>query len=300
MSDLHIPEIPHDTPSPKKRLIFFTKLGLTVGALALVIGQADLDKILIYAKEINLFYALLGLIALNIGQMASGLRMRHYFAAAGLRLSVAFAVALYYVGMLFNLILPGGIGGDGYKAYYLKKKRGFSWKTSLRCIISGRGNGLLLLILYTLLACFFSQNVLEFDYAIPLLILAVIGLFPSYYILARYMLKESLMTQIIAGFYSAIAQGSVVVTVVLLLHALGHAFQTIDYVILFMISSIVSILPISIGGVGLREATFFYAAPLLALDAELGVTLSLLYFMINTLASMFGAIAFLYIDRIKK
>jgi uncharacterized membrane protein YbhN (UPF0104 family) len=62
------------------------------------------------------------------------------------------------------------------------------------------------------------------------------------------------------------------------------------YVLLFCIASVVSIMPITIGGVGLRELVFVYMAPLLGLDAEIGVALALLFFLTSLVVSMHGAV----------
>ena len=114
----------------------------------------------------------------------------------------------------------------------------------------------------------------------------------AYAVLARILLKETLRAQFGAAKYSVLVQGAVVVTALLLLESLGQSGRTVDYLVLFMISGIVSVLPVSIGGIGLRELTFFYGAGPLLLDPELGVTLSVLYFIINTLASLLGVVFF--------
>jgi uncharacterized membrane protein YbhN (UPF0104 family) len=300
MTELHIPEIPEAKKTAKKRAAFLIKLALTIGALWLVFSQIDLTKTLQYMNEPNWLLVAAALFMLNVGQLASSFRMQHYFAAAGLKLGAIFSIALYYTGMLLNLVLPSGIGGDGYKAYYLKKRYNFSWKTSIRCVISGRGSGLFALVLLTLIWGFFSTKVSELLlHKEVLLTVAIIGLFPCYYLLAKHMLKETLRTQSTAFLYSLIVQGSVIITVILLLDAMHYQGDKTDYIILFQIATIVSVLPISIGGVGLREASFTYLAPLFALEPELGVALSLVYFVVNAVASLLGAVGFLMLDKVE-
>jgi len=243
-------------------------------------------------KQANILYILLALLALNAGQMISGLRMRYYFGTAGLALSRRFAIALYYIGMLFSLVLPGGIGGDGYKVYFIQKTHDFPWKTALRLILSGRASGLLLLVVFTLILGLFSPPLNSWPYTFIVLILGLILVFPAYSLLALLLLKEPLAVQMGAAKYSAMVQGLVLLTAMALLHALGHTEHIIDYVMLFMVSSVVSVIPVSIGGAGLRELTFFYGAAWFGLDQELGVTLSILYFFVNILASLPGLVFF--------
>ncbi len=291
--------------SPKKsksKKIFITllKASIAMGLLYLVLSNVDLEKIATYIKDADILYLILALIILNIGQAVSAMRMRFYFSTRGLVLSRPFAISIYYIGMMFNLILPGGVGGDGYIAYYMQKKKQFSWKTSIRLMISGRGSGMLMLIVLTFLLAFLSPYIMEMPYAIFLTFAGIILVFPCYSFLAKKLLKENFKTQIRAGIYSLFVQTSVLITVILILKSIGYSENITEYLVLFMISGLVSVLPISIGGIGLREATFFYGAPFLLLDPDLGVTISIMYFTVNLVASLLGGTFFYYcISKIK-
>ncbi len=62
----------------------------------------------------------------------------------------------------------------------------------------------------------------------------------------------------------------------------------IDYGILFLISSVVSVIPISIGGVGLRELTFLYSSDYFPINAEVGILAAFLFFVITLISSSIG------------
>ena len=49
----------------------------------------------------------------------------------------------------------------------------------------------------------------------------------------------------------------------MIIMALGGDEQLMSYLLVFLISSIVAVLPISIGGMGVRELTFLYGAQIL-------------------------------------
>jgi len=282
---------------PKKKrankiLLSLLKLLLTAGMLWLVFTQADLQKIKSYAAKAEFLWLAIAFVVLNIGQIISSFRMRYYLASAGLKISRKLAISLYYAGMLFNLILPGGVSGDGYITWFIHKKMGFYWKTILLRLISGRGSGLLLLTVFALLLGFFSPSLAEIPYRWLLLSFALAGIFPAYSFLASFLLKEPVKIQIGAAKYSALVQGMSLLAAFFLLISIGHSGMEIDYLLLFLLSNIISILPISVGGVGLRELTFFYGSALFGLDAELGITISVLYFLVNTFASLFGVMFF--------
>jgi len=61
-----------------------------------------------------------------------------------------------------------------------------------------------------------------------------------------------------------------------------------SYMFIFLISSIVAVLPITIGGVGSREVTFMIGAQLLNLDINLSIALSFLFYIITAVVSFFG------------
>ena len=64
----------------------------------------------------------------------------------------------------------------------------------------------------------------------------------------------------------------------------------IDVLVLFLISSIVAVLPITIGGVGVRELTFLYGFNYLGMSANSGVAFSFLFFIITMLSSLIGVL----------
>lgn len=273
----------------KKRLAFFLKILFAILAIYIIVTKSDLKEVWHYIKSVPFYLILIAFVILNTGQIISAFRMRFYFAEAGLKLNKKFALVLYFVGNFFNLFLPGGIGGDGYKAYLIKKYHNLSIATNVRLILSNRASGLLLLILITIFMAFFSEGIKE---RIPYFAWVVIsfGLITaiSYSVIAKFFLKEKLSTQAKAAIYSFFVQIIVVITAYFLLLGVDTSGRIIDYLVLFMLSSIASVLPISIGGIGLREVAFVKAAPLLSLDAELGVAICVIYFFINSLSSFVG------------
>ena len=61
-----------------------------------------------------------------------------------------------------------------------------------------------------------------------------------------------------------------------------------EYLFLFLISSIVAMLPITIGGAGSREITFLFGSGILQLDENTSITLSLIFYFITLFTSFWG------------
>jgi uncharacterized membrane protein YbhN (UPF0104 family) len=70
--------------------------------------------------------------------------------------------------------------------------------------------------------------------------------------------------------------------------ALGIEEDKVAYLVIFLVSSIVSVLPLTIGGIGSREVTFFYGASLLGLDETISVGISVVFFLITAVVSLMG------------
>jgi len=70
--------------------------------------------------------------------------------------------------------------------------------------------------------------------------------------------------------------------------AIGGSGSEFEYLFIFLISSIVAMLPITIGGVGSREITFLYGSMLLGLDKNLSIAMSLMFYLITAFVSSWG------------
>lgn len=266
------------------------KLLLAVAAFYFVFSKTDIKLILNHMRDVNPL-ALVGSFAILIfAQVISAYRMRYYYQTMGQTMSHMFAIALYFVGMLYNTILPGGIGGDGYKVYLMGKLAKFSYLTSFRLMVSNRASGLYALLLYTLLLAVFSTTLLKLlPFAYGVLVAAAVVVSIGYFISIKLLLKEPAKVALRAFKYSAVIQGACILTGYILFLGMNaiHGHMS-NYLMVFLVSSIVSVVPISIGGAGLREMTFLYGSTYLGLDVELGIAFSIVYFAINILCSLCG------------
>jgi len=273
----------------KPFLLLTVKLLVLAGGIAIILHKADVAKIGFHLHHINLFFLIGALLIYGLAQILSAFRGRYYFSQNGLDLSPKFALVLYFLGMLYNTILPGGISGDGYKIYAVGKHQSFSKLTALRVLLSDRASGLFALLTLSSIAAYFS-HVTEYAYSYWMLLSVFILTIIGYIVGIRFILKESIKTALGACKFSFPVQLLNMLVVVFLLLGLdpSHAPLAIDYIIIFMTASVFAILPISIGGAGIREVTFLYAASLLPINAELGVALALLFFIVNISCASIG------------
>lgn len=286
----------------KRNAILAFKIIFILAAFALLFWKADTAKIWEYIKTTNPLYLLLAYLIMIFAQIVSGLRMRYYYARDGLDLNHQFSIGLYFTSMLFNTVLPGGIGGDGYKIYTIGKLAEFPHLRAFKIALSERGSGLFALLFLTSVFYIYA----DFRDIIPhqdLIIASLTALLlPCYFISASIIMKEKIRTAFTAMLYSFPIQLLNVAIFLVLLIDLGvdtaNVKDIMGYIVIFMVSSVASIIPISIGGAGLREITFLYGAKLTGLNAELGITVALLFFVTNILCALTGLLFWHRLEKI--
>ena len=77
----------------------------------------------------------------NLSKFFCAIRLNKFFKQDGVFISEKESLKLYYKGMFYNIMLPGGIGGDGYKGYYLHNTLQVPVKNLVRPILWDRITG---------------------------------------------------------------------------------------------------------------------------------------------------------------
>ncbi len=244
--------------------------------------------------RLSAFEIALAALLFNLGQCTGSERMRYYYRHAGFTLSRGFALRLTYVSMFYNMLVPGGIGGDAYRVALLKKQQGVPIGLGVRLQLSGRVSGLVAICLLMAVLFLFSSVALEgmLLLGVPLGLLMLLG---GYALLLLPLLKESPRVAMGAFCWSLLAQALALAGVAALAAGLGASGgHAVDYLLLYLVAALAGMLPITIGGLGIREFTFFYGAHWMErlggsdLHPELGVALALACFGITLLSSLLG------------
>jgi len=99
------------------------KLGFSVGAIWWVMSKISFKEVLSVFSQANVYYLVAAFILLVISFIFSAFRQNLSFRNTGAHISQSLNIKLFWLGMFYNLFLPGGIGGDGYKVYLVNKYR---------------------------------------------------------------------------------------------------------------------------------------------------------------------------------
>lgn len=277
----------HNTKKTVKLLI---QIGLTVLAIYLLLSKVSVDDILTAIKTSNIYYLLLAFIAFNISKIISAVRLNQFFMDIGLKLSQSYNLSLYYLGMFYNLFLPGGIGGDGYKVYILNKKHHKRVLTLTKVLLLDRISGLIALLLFTTFLLLFS-SFSKISYFIPIgSLLFLLTIYPLTLLIYKSKFREFLESFKSTNFKALLVQLFQLICAYFIIVSLDSNADIIDLLVIFFISSIVAILPFTVGGIGARELTFLYLLEYIHSDVNIGVTLSVLFFIITAISSLIGII----------
>jgi uncharacterized membrane protein YbhN (UPF0104 family) len=272
----------------KKKIKLLIKLIITTALIYLVINSIDIDKLKNILIDSNPMYLLLAFIFFNISKIISSIRLNIYFKRVGVDISEKENLLLYYIGMFYNLALPGGIGGDGYKIYYLNKHYSIKVLPLTKATLFDRISGvvsLLFLMLIFLYFSMFSKYTLGYDF---MLILFALLAFPSFYIFNKLLFRDYIDDFKSGNILAFFVQLSQVVCAYFIVLAINQ-HEMMEYLSIFLLSSVVAVLPFTIGGIGSREITFIYMFSLVGLDSSAGIAFSLIFFIITAISSLIGA-----------
>ena len=277
--------------STHRRLIKgLIKALVTIWAIYYVWSHIDSTKMLETLSRANSWWLFAAFVAFNLSKISSSFRLNYYFRAIGIKIDEYSNLKLYYIGMFYNLFLPGGIGGDGYKAYLLQKRYSAGYKSIISSLLLDRISGVVALLLFGGILYFFSSFRAIYSEMTPLVLLGVISILPLNYILTQRFFDELIGVFVPTTIYAFVVQALQLLSALFIVWSLPiEGIYLVDYLLLFLISSIVAILPISVGGIGVRELTFLYGFSIIGADTTTAVTFSLIFFLITVISSLIGA-----------
>lgn len=271
----------------RKKGLTALKIIISAALIYFIFTKLNVSEVFETVKKANPIYLVFALLLFIASKIIAAFRLNLYFHELKVLLTQKSNIKLYLLGMFYNLFLPGGIGGDAYKGYVIKKKFEVETKKVVSVLVLDRLSGLLLLFIYACGLALLLKNDLMEDFKI------LLGLAIPLSVIVFYFLNKKFFGYVLPVFwksvgYSALVQLSQLVCVYLILKSLGIETNTVAYLVIFLISSIVSVIPLTIGGIGSRELTFFYGAAFLGLNESTSVGVSMLFFLITAVVSLFG------------
>ncbi|WP_339926173.1 lysylphosphatidylglycerol synthase transmembrane domain-containing protein [uncultured Cyclobacterium sp.] len=275
---------------PKKKDIIKWCLKFLLSGIALYFVFRMVDPTSIFQAFFSAHqgYLLLALLAFNGSKIVAAFRLNRFYKVIGVYLTNRYNLVLYYIGMFYNLFLPGSVGGDAYKVFLLQDQERGRTKPLILSTLLDRVSGLTMLALLTFGLILLREDLPEIPYLKPLALSGLLLILPTYWLLKRIAFKQFMPVFWPTIFLSFWVQIGQLICAYFILMALGIQGGYLDYLILFMVSSVVAVLPFTIGGVGARELVFLYGYHFLVIEESLAVAFTFLFFSTLVVSSLPG------------
>lgn len=298
-----------------KSWLLAVKLTATIGLTVFLLSRADWGKIAHSFAQSNWVLLTLVFIAMVLCVVISAWKWRLLLDIHGIRFPFLQLNRYYFIAMFFNNFLPTGIGGDGYRvlktwknersragaviAVFMERLTGIAallvlgfiggivgWLVdgdwlSRWLVVFGLIGGALTLIAGTVLVKTRATNKLLRSSHCPGVVRT------TFEHLADYKAKPGESAEVIA-----VSFGFHFLTIIwwwMLIAAVGAHLPLYHLVVVLAILSIVTILPLSINGIGLVDGSFIYLAGQYGMEYEQGLTIMLLLRALMIPISLIGA-----------
>lgn len=273
------------------------KFAVTSVLLYYVFSKVDFNKIKDRMLHANYLWMLAGVFFYFLSMVASAWRLLSFFKSINLNLNTRFNFRLYLLGIFYNFLLPGGIGGDGYKIYLLKKRFNLPAKKVFWAIFFDRLSGLWAIgLIIVCLKIFIPQIPIHF--AIPLAIF-VAGSAIYYFVVKKFFSEFG--EHFFKGHAKAVlVQALQVMCIIMVLLGQDFTGKFAPYLLSFLLSALAAVVPITIGGIGARETIFQKLSPIFHMDVNLAVYISISFYLISLLVALTGIYFLILPDKLEK
>jgi len=294
---------------------------VSLSLLAFLISRTDIKAILSIVSSSNLlFLAVAFLIYVSTVFIVS---CRWYILLQTQRINLPFKklVSLYFIGLFFNNFLPTSVGGDLYRAYGAAKQNG-KMALCLASVFTERLIGFFAITVMVLFSLIFISPEMGGNYVLILsiLFLSLLLFFLLLFFNQRFF---SYLTQILekikamgigkklvhfsesVNLYrrypgtllrvfaiSISYQLFIVVFSYSVSQALGLGLSVFDFILFVPVIGLVSMFPLSVNGVGVREAGYVFLLSRVGRGSSEALSLSLMIYAIGVAVSLIGGALF--------
>jgi uncharacterized membrane protein YbhN (UPF0104 family) len=277
---------PQKATVAKKILNLGLKIGITILCFWYISTKIDFSEAWKALLKANWWWLLFAVFFYTVSKLIASLRLNIYFRNIGLKLSELDNLKLYWLGMFYNLFLPGAISGDAYKVIILNRSQQAPFKKTSAAVLLDRFSGLIGLgVLLSVYGVIVLNDVL---YNSLLILGTGIGTL-ILYLFIRFIFKDFLQGFLSTLLIGIIVQAVQIICVYCIMKSISIPIVQSEWILVFLASSAISVFPISLGGgLGTREVVFAEGARFFHLQPELGVVISLLFYLNNLLSSVWG------------
>jgi len=315
-------EAPWASGSHRRGILGWIKPAVSLLLYVLIFYSTDVSSILRRLGEADLVLVGAGVVLYAAGQALSAWKWR--LLVGPVRLDVAYRrlLSFYFIGMFFNLFLPTIVGGDAVKAWLLARETGATARSTVSVFME-RNLGLLALLMIAMAAAWFAPPVQLAGLSLSTLTVLLFAGFlaanavllnRSAYALADRVIAATPLARLRAraeSLYHAITpygrawpvlvsavllslafQAVVIAVVFLNARALHQDFPLTAVAVFVPLISLGGMIPLSVNGLGVREALYILLFGRIGASTEISVSLALLYLGVTFIASLPGGVVY--------
>lgn len=152
----------------RKTLILIVKACIAVFLVWYLFNSGNLSKetFIKIAKPSSLTYLLMSCIAFCAAQTLSSIRLLYLLRIIEIKINIFQSFKLTMIGNFFNLVIPGAVGGDVIKGYYLAKTEFEQKGRSAGILITDRILGLMALLIISCISLLYLFKTSSFIFKI--------------------------------------------------------------------------------------------------------------------------------------
>ncbi len=290
----------------KDKVMFIIRLTISIGLLLWLFHKTDVKEVLFVLKNFSFKYWCFALFLMIIGQTISAWRWMIVASSVGINIPFRLFWLYYFVGCYFNLFLPGSITGDVVKGYFISQNNFSKLKVGYS-IVGERIFGLAALICLAIIGVLaapglFSQTIRGVVLLSGSIFVITFISFPLWVKGLKRLLPKKIPLDFVnfwrpPVFVKAMVASLIFQTILsymnyILAKGLGININFCFFLVAIPIISIITLLPITIQGLGLREGGFVYLMSSLGVASEKALTLSLLSFSVLVGIGLIGGIIY--------
>ncbi len=301
----------------RRHVIFTVQAVVTTVLLVLLFRRFDWARFAEVLRQMPAWFYAGSLAALALGQVLYAYRWRVVLAGVGVDVPFGEVLRQYFIGIFFSNLMPTAVGGDASKVYYLGRRSGFVQITA--SVILDRLLGFLwLAVIGATLAWVVGGDAPVLALNRRLLTLFAVG-FVSAMLVAWLVPVERVLPRLVPARWSAwtvrvgefvtlvregacrpatlLTSGAIVGTYAWVIAKVYQqyfavsgleALATLPVLLVIVSMSIFVNVPISVGGIGLREQLHVLLFTAFGVPKEVAVTISLVLYSQGLLLSLVG------------
>ena len=297
-------------------MLFFVKAAVSTGLLWFLVNLLQKDELGASLERIPLSAVAAASVLLTLQGPILALRWHQVLRVFGTRVPLSQLVGMSFIGLFFNQAMPTSIGGDAIRMWQLHRT-GIPAQISITSVLNERLSGLLILLLLVTVgtpSIWLVLDTPESRFLWSAIVLLTLFGFTVFLLIDRLpervaaAFRATKITELSADFKRLLHAGRMtaslvllgllswavaIAAVVILSLGLGITVAPGYYAIIVPMVILMMIVPISIGGWGVREGAFIFLLGHLGVSSAESFLLSVLFGLTLILASLPGIVFWL-------